>query len=75
MIICDICKKEPWDEEDYPVYVSTGYKEFVCGCRLCASCKAVIEATMDELAGRAVSSQMRTENWGRKEVKQSAESN
>jgi len=63
-IFCDICKEEPWDGGT--MYLSANYWEFVCGARLCESCKIVIEATMDRLAGRHVSRDMRTENWGRK---------
>ena len=60
--LCDICKEKPWGP-DKAIYVATAYWEFLCGARLCEDCQAIIEATMDELAGRQVSQQMRTESW------------
>lgn len=62
--LCDICKERPW-AADKPIYLSAGYREFVCGARLCSECQAVIEAVLDELADRKVSQEMRTENWGK----------
>lgn len=61
-IKCDICKEGEWGGV---IYLSTTYWEFVCGARLCDDCAAVLEATMDELAGKPISELMRQENWGR----------
>ena len=73
MILCDVCQEEPWDGGT--IYISANYPEFVCGCRLCESCRAIIEATMDELHGGIypLSEKMRTENWGRKSTEEGAE--
>lgn len=63
-LFCDICKEEPWDEEDKPMYVLAGLSEYICGARLCRSCRVAIEATLDRLAGRHVTKDMRAFNWG-----------